>query len=202
MEETEAAERIKEDTYDNNIIILTDEGKTLYNVPMKFAGSVVIPASVRKIRNSFSKGAFQDHKRITEIIIEDGLPEIEEFMFRRCSALKNIVFPASVKKIGHLAFAGCSSLKQVVLAEGLEEIYYSSFEYCYYLESITVPSTLKKMYKLDIRNIYFMGMDTEITEELGCDWLRTILHVLPGSKAEKYAIAHEIRYVLMEDKKL
>ncbi len=89
----------------------------------------------------------------------------------------------------------------MVLAEGLEEIYYSSFEYCYALESITVPSTLKKMYKLDIRNIYFMGMDTTITEELGCDWLRTTLHVLPGSKAEKYVIAHKIRYVVMEDKK-
>lgn len=41
------------------------------------------------------------------------------------------------------------------------------------------------------------GKDTEITEKLGGDWRRTTLHVLPGSNAEKYAIEHGIRYVII-----
>lgn len=198
VDEEQAAELIKHDRYDNNAIILTDEGKTFYYVPLKFTGTVTVPASVRKIKAGFTKGAFQGRKSVSEIIIESGLPEIEEWTFRGCEGLKRITIPGTVKKIGHLAFSGCSSLNDVVLPEGLEEIYYSSFEYCYNLETITLPSSLKLMYKMDIRDIYFKGKDTEITEKLGGDWRRTTLHVLPGSNAEKYAIEHGIRYVIMD----
>lgn len=196
--EEQAAELIKHDSYENNVIILPDEGKTLYFVPLKFAGVVTVPATVQKIKAGFTKGAFQGRKSISEIIIESGLPEIEEWTFRGCEGLRKITIPGTVKKIGHLAFSGCSSLNDVILPEGLEEIYYSSFENCYNLESITLPSSLKLMYKMDIRDIYFKGKDTEITEKLGCEWRRTTLHVLPGSNAEKYAIEHGIRYVIMD----
>ena len=202
MDEAQADKIIKQDCYGNNVIILTDEGKTLYYVPKKFTGSITIPSSVRKIRSGFGEVAIAWRKQITEVIIEDGLQEIEERAFCGCTGLKNLVIPGSVKKLGHHAFSGCSSLKQVILPEGLEEIYYSSFEGCYNLESLSLPASLKEMYMLDIRNIYFMGKETTITEDLAvCTWNRTILHVLPGSQVEKFAREKNIRYFVMKEKK-
>ena len=200
VEEDQAKEMIQHDHYDNDVVILTDEGKTLYYVPRKFSGKIVVPSSVRKVRNTFLDGAVEGRNGITEIVIEDGMEEIDRFAFRRCKGLKRVTIPASVKKIGHLAFAYCESLEEVVLSEGLEEIYYSSFEGCYSLEMMKLPSTLKATYKMDFRDIYIMGMDTRIIEQLGGNWIRTKLHVLPGAVAEKYAIENGIRYDIIKDK--
>lgn len=199
MNDEDAARAEKEDSYGNNMVILTDEGRTLFHVPLKFAGSVTVPASVRRIRQGYSKGAFLERKNVTEVIIEEGLEDIEEFTFRGCSGLKHVSIPGTVRKIGHLAFHRCFSLEKVDLAEGLEEIYYSSFDSCSALKSLVAPASLKVMYKLNIRDIYFMGKDTEITDKLGCNWGLTTLHVLPGSVAEKYAVEHNIKYVVMQD---
>lgn len=205
MTEEEAQEFIKKDNNNNNVIILTDEGKTLYYVPLKFSGTVIIPAEVRKIRSGYYNGnpstrAFHYREKITEIIIEDGLSEIEADTFNCCRNLKKITIPSSVKKIGHCAFTGCSALEEVALPEGLEEIDYSSFNCCHSLKTLFVPSSLKTMYKLQIRDIYIYGKTTSIIEKLGCDWACTTLHVISGSEAEKYAVSNGIQYEIIRER--
>ena len=206
MDEEQAVEFIKKDSYDSNVIVLTDEGRTLYHVPMKFSGTVTIPASVRKIRSGYSTGAFNQRVKITEIIIENGLEEIDERAFSQCKQLKRIVIPPSVKKIGSFAFTGCTSLEEVCLSEGLEELENTAFNWCHKLTKLELPSTLIEIskhinsYMDPIHDLYFHGMNTRI-EDRGGTWDRLIMHVLSGSEAEKFAIANDIKYVLMEDEK-
>lgn len=206
MDEVQAAEYIKKDSYDSNVIVLTDEGRTLYHVPMKFSGTVTIPASVRKIRSGYSTGAFNQRVKITEIIIENGLEEIDERAFSQCKQLKKIVIPPSVKKIGSFAFAGCTSLEEVCLSEGLEELENTAFNWCHSLRELKLPSTLREVvtyincYNDPIGHLYFYGMQTEVRGPSDY-WDRLTMHVLPGSVAEKFAIDHKIRYVLIEGEK-
>ena len=206
MDEEQAVEFIKKDSYDSNVIVLTDEGRTLYHVPMKFSGTVTIPASVRKIRSGYSTGAFNQRVKITEIIIENGLEEIDERAFSQCKQLKKIVIPPSVKKIGSFAFAGCTSLEEVCLSEGLEELENTAFNWCHSLRELKLPSTLREVvtyincYNDPIGHLYFYGMQTEVRGPSDY-WDRLTMHVLPGSVAEKFAIDHKIRYVLIEGEK-
>lgn len=207
MDEAQATEYIKKDSYDSNVIVLTDEGRTLYHVPKKFSGTVTIPASVRKIRSGYSTGAFNERIKIKEIIIENGLEEIDERAFSQCKQLKKIVIPPSVKKIGSFAFAGCTSLEEVCLSEGLEELENTAFNWCLKLTKLDLPSTLIEInkhinsYMDPISDLYFHGMNTRIQDKMGGTWDRLTMHVLTGSEAEKYAKANNIKYVLMEDNK-
>ncbi len=204
MDEKQAAEYIKNDSYDSNVIVLTDEGRTLYHVPMKFAGTVTIPASVRKIRSGYSTGAFNQRVKITEIIIEDGLEEIDERAFSQCKLLKRIVIPSSVKKIGSFAFTGCTSLEEVCLSEGLEVLENTAFNWCHKMTKLHLPSTLVEIskhinsYMDPINTLYFHGMNTKVQDH-GGTWDRMTMYVLPGSEAEKFAIANNINYIVMDE---
>lgn len=205
MDETQAAKAVKQDHYGNNVIILTDDGRTLYNVPQKFVGSVTIPASVRKIRAGFSSGAFYNRTLITEIVIENGLTEIPESAFALCKQLERIKIPASVMKIGSNAFAGCSSLTVICFSEGLQILESSAFRHCYELTTLKLPSTLIEInkhinsYMAPIHDIYFYGKDTMINDRMGGDWSQVTMHVLPVSVAEKYAVEHNVKHVLIHE---
>lgn len=205
MDEAQAVETVKQDHYGNNTIILTDDGRTLYHVPQKFVGSIVIPASVRKIRAGFSSGAFNRRTMITEIVIEDGLTEIPESAFASCNQLAKITIPASVTKIGSNAFSGCSSLKEVCFSEGLQVLENTAFRHCTELTTLKLPSTLIEInkhinsYMAPIRDIYFYGLKTTINDRMGGDWSRVTMHVRPSSEAEKYAVEHSIKHVIIHE---
>ena len=205
MDEAQAVEAVKHDHYGNNVIILTDDGRTLYHVPQKFVGSVTIPASVRNIRAGFSSGAFNKRIMITEIVIEDGLREIPEDAFASCEQLTKITIPASVIKIGSNAFSGCSSLKEVFFPEGLQVLEATAFRYCTELATLKLPSTLLEInkhinsYMTPIRDIYFYGLKTTINDRMGGDWSLVTMHVLPASEAEKYAVEHNIKHVIIHE---
>lgn len=92
-------------------------------------------------------------------------------------------------------------MKCVELTEGLEEIHPQAFENCFRLEIIALPSSVKEISSLfggssgSFRHVYFLGMDTEITGVWAYLWEYTkVLHVLPGSKAEKFAVENKLRY--------
>lgn len=78
---------------------------------------IVVPKSVTLI----SKCAFQDCKKLAEVVFEEG---------------------SRLRKIGEYAFYDCTNLKSINLQEGLEEIGLRAFTNSR-LESIAFPKSLR-----------------------------------------------------------
>lgn len=95
----------------NDILILSDDKKTVLSVIDKNVKTIVIP---------------------------DGITEIGNGAFEECSSLQSIDIPNSVTEIGDYAFSGCSSLKSIDIPDGVTEISKSAFRGCKSLESISI----------------------------------------------------------------
>jgi len=54
---------------------------------------------------------------LTKVRLPEGLKEIGNYAFYRCTRLAEINIPNSVQKIGKLAFRGCESLDDESLAD-------------------------------------------------------------------------------------
>ena len=100
-------------------IILTDNGGTLYYVPKKYSGIFTVDSSIKKI----SANAFLKRKKITEIVIENGIKELPEWAFDSCEASEKVTIPASIAIIPFNTFTKCRRLKTVIIEEGVKEIH-------------------------------------------------------------------------------
>ena len=100
---------------------------------------VKIPSSVETI----GKSAFDASRVKTIEIAQEGLKSIEEYAFRQCSQIQNIVFPNSLERIGKGAFMFCSALRDIVLPNKLKEIGVSAFYNCSMLFELSLPENLE-----------------------------------------------------------
>ena len=97
--------------------------------------------------------AFTNCDKITKVTIPDGVTKIGETgnfnavygAFFECTALKEIVIPASVKSIAQYAFLRCTSLEQLNLPNGLEQIRWGAFEGCSSLDNVVIPASVTLM---------------------------------------------------------
>ena len=71
--------------------------------------------------NVKSVDGLSDIKTLASVNLAN-VEKIESEAFSGCSALNNIVIPASVKTIGSSAFSGCSALSSVAFNEGVKKI--------------------------------------------------------------------------------
>ena len=101
-------------------------------------------------------------KKITNVIIEDGVSSIGNYAFCFCSGvssvtisesvtsignsaffscdLQQLTIPNSVTSIGELAFAVCTNLSDVSISENVRKIGGSAFQACKNLTSIVIPN--------------------------------------------------------------
>jgi hypothetical protein len=135
---------------------------------------------------------FESCESLTDVVLPDGLTEIEDGVFAYCTGLSSIKIPASVNKIGKSAFEGCESLTDVVLPDGLTEIEDDVFACCTGLSSITIPKGVIKIGQrafMDLLNlsrvILPIGVKTIHADAFeGCDSLQEIL--VPAHKTDYY----------------
>lgn len=81
-----------------------------------------LPEGVKTIESA----AFT-HSKIQELVLPEGLIEIEEHAFLSCKSLQRVLLPSSVQKIGDFAFSYCESLEAVFIPDTVEEIGLSVF---------------------------------------------------------------------------
>ena len=104
--------------------------------------TIQIPNSVTKIGRS----AFDNCKKLIEVVLPDSITEIDEYTFSGCSNMRRISIPNSVTKIGAYAFANCRILEQITIPASITEIsegaFYSAFENKYCLQ---IPNGVTKI---------------------------------------------------------
>ena len=182
-------------------IVYVDNGETLYWVPQKYSGKLIIPGNVRKIED----GAVSRRNNITELVIDDGIEEIVENTFAHCENLKTVTIPSSVKRIYIRAFYCCFNLEEVILSEGLLEVDSWAFKDCYHIKTAYLPASLTaceaSVFEGWIREVYFMGKETKPKG----NWYQfekgvytNTLYVLPSSEAERFAIENNLNYKFIE----
>lgn len=124
-----------------------------------YSGNIVIPEQVEyngitytvtSIEGGHEDGGFMppntcsfEDSSISSITIPKTIKAIEDYTFRNCASLRNVIFEGEISSIGTGAFRNCSSLTSFVIPEGVESIGWPTFENCSSLESITVPSSLR-----------------------------------------------------------
>ena len=75
-------------------------------------------------------------------VIPQGVEEIADNAFNRCTGLKEIEIPSSVKRIGYGAFSGCGGLNDFEIPTSVNEISSNAFAGCSSLTKITVPGNV------------------------------------------------------------
>ena len=86
--------------------------------------------------NDFHGQYFRGCTSIEELVIPNGITNINKYAFQNCTSLTSVVTPNSLRSIDYAAFNGCSSLRTITLGQNIEEISDSAFGDCYNLFEI------------------------------------------------------------------
>ena len=79
---------------------------------------------------------------VTEIVVPEGITQIEKYAFVGLETLKSVKLSSTVKNIDDYAFRNCTSLETVDFAS-VENIGKGAFSYCAALTAFCAPSTLR-----------------------------------------------------------
>jgi hypothetical protein len=158
-------EKSKKKTNDYVDIIITSENRYLigyddidgievdyFNIPYKFDYNGV-KYRVIEIGDS----AFENDKKIADLIIEEGIRKIGKCAFSGCKYLTNVKIPSSVKRIEPYAFSDCLSIEKIELPEGLEYLGDEVFFGCEGIEYLVLPESLKYIGKYAFEGINYDG---------------------------------------------
>jgi hypothetical protein len=119
----------------DEVKVFVYRGQKSWKIPRK-----IIRVSIHPSVKAIEDRAFVNRKRLTTVILGEGLEEIGANAFESCTSLRKI------SAIKDYAFWRCDELKIANLGEGLEEIGEHAFEYCGSLESlleILIPPAVK-----------------------------------------------------------
>ena len=82
---------------------------------------------------------------ITDLVIDEGVTSISDYIFWECYYLTSAVIPDSVTELGYGVFASCSALKSVVIGDGVTEIKGNTFDSCTALERVEIGAGVVSM---------------------------------------------------------
>ena len=80
--------------------------------------------------------------KVENVVIPDGITQIDDYAFELCTQLKTVMIPGSVTSIGDDAFYGCYRLTSITLPNSVTYIGDRAFSGCDSLTSITIPSSV------------------------------------------------------------
>jgi len=115
-----------------------------------------------------------------------------------------VVIPSYVTRIGERAFFDKRWLTGVIISNSVTSIGENAFSDCYYMESITIPKNVTIIdsgafrYCEGLKSVVIKNETIEIANDafFGCEKNLTI-YAKTGSSAEKFAINHSIRFVVI-----
>lgn len=127
--------KIKELVFYNNI-----ENLLIYG--LSGLEKIVFPGSIKTI---YSGNQLYELPNLKEVVLQEGIEEIDASVFCRNPKLSKIQFPSTLKKLGYNAFQGCASLEEIILPDSVEEVLDHCFSNCESLRKLVFPKNLKKL---------------------------------------------------------
>ena len=79
---------------------------------------------------------------LKEVVIEDGVTSIGNWVFSGCSPLISVIIPDSVTSIGSHAFRDCTGLREIIIPDSVTSIGSGAFFRCSSLTSIILPDSV------------------------------------------------------------
>ena len=80
--------------------------------------------------------------KIKKVIIEDGITNIGQYSFYKCSALSTVTIPNSVTTIGYETFRSCNRLTSVTIPNSVTSIGDKAFYECSVLTSVSISNSV------------------------------------------------------------
>jgi len=119
--------------------VLFDKHKTkLIRYPLNKAGApYTVPSSVKVL----GKSSFSGSRKLTSLILPDGLTTVEDFALYACQKLKTVYIPSSLTSIGS-HFLGASKVEDVKIPEGVTKLGYQFLDNCSALKTLELPASL------------------------------------------------------------
>lgn len=96
-------------------------------------------ATVRALAGTIRGYLFESCTKLEEIIIEDGITDIETYAFSNCTKLRRINFPDSIKTIGTHAFDRVPIAGYIKLPSSLTTLN-GAFRYCTEVTAFDIPT--------------------------------------------------------------
>lgn len=119
-------------TSENGILYSADKSE-FWGIPEnKSITELVVPDGVTEIQNS----QFAFLKNVETIQLPSSLQIISDFSFHASVKLKEIIIPEGTTTIGACAFFGCTSLERIVLPSTIESISANAFTGCSNIKTI------------------------------------------------------------------
>lgn len=130
-----------------------DDGTiTLYSIN-KFSENMVVPAEIdgktvsalgEKLfviiddgsKKKADKGVYRENTVLKTVEFLAQIKELPPMSFYFCSALENVLLPATLESVGSFAFFNCTSLKQISFPENMVKIGDYAFRQCLALEQV------------------------------------------------------------------
>ena len=119
--------------------VLFDKHKTkLIRYPLNKAGApYTVPSSVKVL----GKRSFSGSRKLTSLILPDGLTTVEDLALYACQKLKTVYIPSSLTSIGS-HFLAASEVEDVKIPEGVTKLGYQFLDNCWELKTLELPASL------------------------------------------------------------
>lgn len=89
-------------------------------------------------------------EEVTNLIIPDGVTNIKNYAFDKCSSLRSVTIPNSVKDIGYSAFYGCY-MTEILLGDSVTNIGDYAFYNCIRISKLEIPNSVTNIGKSAFR---------------------------------------------------
>ena len=134
--------------FENGSMYILGKGEldfTSHGIPSEFK-ECVINIIVMSPDVDFSSTYFDYYKNLISFdgSVSTKTTNLVNGAFAKCSLLRDVKLPDSIKTIESSSFRDCSSLKEITLPKSLEKISKNAFEYSG-LETIVIPSNVNKI---------------------------------------------------------
>jgi len=117
---------------------------------------------------------------LTNVIIPDGIAEIETWAFKFCRA-ESVEISDSVKEIDGESFMCCKSLSRVVFGSGVEKIHTFAFRGCTSLKTVEFRGTIEQWEAVEGKaELFCKGVPAESVKCTDGEWKRPVVLIENG----------------------